>query len=198
MSTIATPRVLTPDDLLRLPDEGQGFELVNGELRELNVSKESSRIAGLIYFLLESHVRASHPAWVFPEGTSYSCFPDEPGKVRRADTSVISLDRMPPASYEDEGHCTIVPDLVAEVISPNDLAKDVEEKRDEWLGAGVKVVWIVSPARRTVHVHRADGSTVLLRETDILTAEGVLPGFQCSVANLFRLPGEPATTSQAS
>jgi Uma2 family endonuclease len=130
-----------------------------------------------------------HPGWVYPEGTSYRCFPDDPKGYRRADASFISIDRMPPATYEDEGHCTTAPDLVVEVISPNDLAEELEEKREEWLAAGVKLVWIVSPTAKTIQVYRADGTSSLLRAADTLTAESVLPGFSCSVSELFRVPG---------
>jgi Uma2 family endonuclease len=188
MSTTATPTAITPDDLLRLPDRGKGYELVNGELKELDVSKESSRVAGEVYFRLKQHCNANLPAWVFPEGTSFRCFADDTARVRRADASLITLDRMPVATYQDEGHCTTVPNLVAEVISPNDLADDVEEKLEEWLDAGVKVVWIVNPATRTIRVHLAEGGYAFLRAADTLTVD-LLPGFACSVADLFRLPG---------
>jgi Uma2 family endonuclease len=191
MSTTAPVPVITPEDLLRMPDEGKGYELVNGELKELNVSKESSRIAGEIYLRIKLHCDAHQPGWVFPEGTSYRCFPDDSTLVRRADVSFIALDRMPVATYQDEGHCTTFPDLVAEVVSPNDNAEDLEEKIDEWLRVGVKVVWVVTPATRTVRVHRADGGYAFLRAADILTAPDVLPGFAIPVAGLFRLPGEP-------
>jgi Uma2 family endonuclease len=188
MSIATVP--ITPEDLLLMPDEAQGYELVDGELREMNVSTESSRVSGIVYFELQSHAVASQPAWVFPEGTSFRCFPDDPMRVRRADTSVISLSRMPVGMYEDEGHCTTVPDLVAEVVSPNDLSHEVEEKRDQWLDAGVKVVWIIHPNTKTIHVHRADGSYSFLKEADTLTADGVLPGFSVPVARLFKKPGE--------
>lgn len=189
MSAIATPPALTPEDLFLMPDEGKGFELVHGELREVNVSRESSRVAGRICTRLDNYCEARDAGYVFPEGTSYRCFPDDPKGTRRADTSFISIERLPPETYEDQGHSTTVPDLVAEVVSPNDLSEEVEEKPDEWLEAGVKIVWVVSPATRTVRVHRADGSTSLLRAADLLTAEEVLPGFSCTVGELFRLPG---------
>ena len=187
--SIAEAPVLTPEELLLMPDEGQGFELVHGELREINVSKESSRASFRIAHFLELYVEAGHPGWVFGEGTSYRCFPDDPKGTRRADASFIALDRMPVETYEDEGHCTTVPDLVAAVVSPNDLAKEVEEKLDEWLAAGVKIVWIVNPETQTVRIHRLDGGYSFLHAKDTLTAEGVLPGFACPVANLFRKPG---------
>ena len=186
--SIATATI-TPDELLQMPDEGRGYELVDGELRELNVSKESSRISGEIHFLLRSFVQVGFPAWVYPEGTSFRCFPDDPGRVRRADASLITLERAPVETYEDEGHCTTVPDLVAEVVSPNDLSDEVEDKLEEWLSAGVKIVWIIHPNQETVRVHTAKGGYAFLQAGDTLTAEGVLPGFSEPVSRLFRRPG---------
>jgi Uma2 family endonuclease len=194
MSTTVT--VITPEDLLQMPDEGKGYELVNGELKEMPVSTESSRIAGKVFFQLMSHCEANPIAWVFPEGTSFRCFPDDDRRVRRPDTSVILLERMPLATYEDEGHCTTRPDLVVEVISPNDLAGAVEDKLAEWLDAGVKVVWVVNPTTRSVRVHGQSGYR-FLRAADTLTAPEVLPGFSCSVADLFRRPGEPIAPAPA-
>lgn len=39
----------------------------------------------------------------------------------------------------------ISPDLVVEVISNNDLIVDVDEKREEYHRAGVRLIWIVYP-----------------------------------------------------
>lgn len=189
MNAIATPPALTPEDLLAMPDEGQGYELVHGELREKNMSKESSRIGTRLAYLLECFVEAGHPGWVFGEGTSYRCFPHDPNGTRRADTSYITIERLPVATYKDEGHSTLAPDLAAEAISPNDLAQEVEEKIEDWLSAGVKIVWVISPEQQTVRVVRRDGGYALLRTEDTLTAEGVIPGFSCPVAELFKKPG---------
>jgi len=56
----------TPDDLLRLPDQGNGFELVDGEVVELNVGTLSSYVAGQAFFRLIQFVQASNSGWVFP------------------------------------------------------------------------------------------------------------------------------------
>jgi Uma2 family endonuclease len=183
------PPAITPDEMLRLPGEGSGYELVNGQLKELNVSKESSRVAGNLFFLIQQFCSGSIPGWVFPQETGFRCFAGDPGRVRKPDVAFILLDRMPPETYQDEGFCTICPDLVAEVISPNDLASELEEKRDEWLDGGVKTVWVVDPSTHTVRIHRTDGSYAFLRETDTLTAPDLLPGFAVPVADLFKLPG---------
>jgi Uma2 family endonuclease len=189
-ATLAAPpaRKLTPDDLLALPDRGKGFELVNGQLKELNVSYLSSFTAGRVFNRVSAHVEARNLGWVSPEGTSYRCFPDDPGKVRRADAAFHALDRMTAALATTEGHCTVVPDLVVEVVSPNDLAYEVAEKQSEWTEAGAKLVWVIHPARQTIHAYRPDGTVTLFNRTDTLTAEPVLPGFRVPVADLFRLP----------
>jgi len=196
MSAIATPPPpaprLTPDDLLRLPDRGKGFELVGGELKELNVSYLSSYVAGQVFFQLQTHVGPNRLGWVSPEGTSFRCFPDDPTRVRRADTAFHRLDRLTPGQAASEGHCTVVPDLVVEVVSPNDLADDVNGKRVEWLEAGAALVWVINPPQRTVHAYRADGTVRVFGPNDTLTAEPVLPGFQVPVADLFRLPAAGA------
>ncbi len=191
MSTTVT--VITPEDLLRMPDEGKGYELVKGEIKELNMSRESSHVAGEVYLRVKLHCNAHQPAWVFPEGTSFRCFPDDATRCRRPDTSFIRLNRMTAAQYREDGHCSIVPDLVVEVISPTDIAEETEEKIEQWLAAGVKVLWEVYPGTRTIRAHRPDNTITLFRTADTLTAPDVLPGFSVPVADLFRLPGDPVT-----
>ncbi len=193
MTALLTPppvRKHTPDDLFLLPDHGKGFELVEGEMKELNVSFQSSFTAGRVCTRLTNHVEARGLGWVSPEGTSYRCFPDEPTLVRRADTSFHAIGRITLEQARRQGHCTVVPDLVVEVVSPNDLAYEVNEKRIEWLEAGAKLVWVIDPVQETIHAYRADGTVHLFGRSDALTAEPVLPQFTVSVAELFQLPVE--------
>ena len=191
MNALLTPTPVekyAPDDPFLLSDNGKGWELVDGELRELNVSFQSSFTAGRVCTKLTNHVEAKNLGWVSPEGTSYRCFPDDPKLVRRADTSFHALGRLTQEQAKREGHCTVVPDLVVEVVSPNDLADDVNEKRIEWLLAGAKLVWVIHPVQESIHAYRADGTVRLFERTDVLTAEPVLPAFSAPVADLFRLP----------
>jgi Uma2 family endonuclease len=181
-------KTVTPDDLLRMPDQGVGYELVDGELKERKVSTLSHLVAGEVYGQLRDHVKPRRLGWLFSEGTSFRCFPDDEDRVRRADCAFTRLDRHTPAQAESEGHCTVVPDLVVEVVSPKDLAYEVDAKREEWLAAGAQLVWVVNPVRQTIHAYRPDGTMTLFRRTDTLTAEPVLPEFRVPVADLFRLP----------
>jgi Uma2 family endonuclease len=190
-ATLTAPpaATVTPEDLLRLPDQGKGFELVDGRLEELNVSYLSSLVAARICTYLSNYVEANGFGWVSSEGTSFQCFPDAPKKVRRADTAFHRLDRLTPEQVRAEGHCTVVPDLVVEVVSPNDLSDAVNEKRGEWLAAGARLVWVVHPNQQTVHAYRADGGVAVYAAADALPGDPVLPGFRVPVADLFRLPG---------
>jgi Uma2 family endonuclease len=186
MSAIASqPRTarFTPDDLLRLPD-GERYELIDGQLVERCMSVLSSRVGGRIYARLAAESERTGDAVAYPSDLGYLCFPMEPGKVRRADASVIRKTKLVglPA---DQGYMTVAADLAVEVISPNDLSYDVREKVENYLNAGFGVVWVVYPNKRIVDIHRANQPTVTLREPDEITADPVLPEFRCRVADFF-------------
>lgn len=66
-----------------------------------------------------------------------------------------------------------------------DLAVETASKREEYRRAGVRLIWIVNPETRMIHVYRADGSTSLLHEDDELSGEDVIPGFTCRVSAVF-------------
>ena len=66
--------------------------------------------------------------------------------MRRADVTFIRRDRYSLQQLTQDGFMTIPPDLAVEVVSPNDYAREVEEKVEEYLRAGVKLIWVVYPA----------------------------------------------------
>lgn len=178
--------VYTPDDLLTMPN-GDDYELVDGQLVERNMSMESSWIAGRVFRLVADAGEDTNLGWTFPEGTSFQCFAEEPDRVRRPDTCFILKDRLPDGPTP-KGHGRVVPDLVVEVVSPNDLYEEVDRKVEEWLSAGVALVWVINPRSRTLTVHRPDADLHKVGESDELTAEPILPGFRCAVADLFPPP----------
>jgi len=57
----------------------------------------------------------------------------------------------------------------------------------EYLAAGVQIVWVVDPRSKVVTVYRPGQDSSELHVGDVLTAEGVIPGFQAPVAELFDL-----------
>jgi Uma2 family endonuclease len=182
----------TPEDLLALPDAVR-YELVDGQLVERPMGFQSSRIGGQLFFLFRAYCDERGLGWVLPADASYQCFPDAPNKVRKPDVSFIRAEKLP-ADEEPEGHCRIAPDLAAEVISPNEIFQEAINKVGEYLDAGVRLVWIIHPPSRTVLIFRPDGSAAILRGAGELSGEDVVPGFRCSLDELFRPPHGTQTT----
>jgi hypothetical protein len=83
-------------------------------------------------------------------------------------------------------YLTIRPDLVVEVISPNDSAYEVDEKLEEYLAISIPLIWIVNPETRTVEINRPDGTATRLHASAEITGEDVLPGFHCRSRRFFQ------------
>jgi Uma2 family endonuclease len=184
---------ITPEDLLAMPDGGH-YELIDGELKERNVSFLSSQIAVKVSTILNIYCDQTGLGSVLDSELGYRCFPGKPKRVRRADVSFIRADRVTKQRLS-EGYCSIPPDLAVEVVSPNDEIGELEEKIEEYLGAGIKLIWIVHPRLRAVHVFRADRSVSWLWESDELSGEDVIPGFRCRVGQFLPTAPQPQEPS---
>lgn len=80
------------------------------------------------------------------------------------------------------------------MYSENDKAYDAEDKVDEYLEAGVRMVWLIRPVKRLIEVYRpGDKKPLLLGIDDELDGGEVLPGFKLKVAEIFRHIIEAAT-----
>ncbi len=77
-----------------------------------------------------------------------------------------------------------IPDLVAEILSPETRANDLGPKRRAYLNAGVREYWVLDPDARTVQVDRPPAAPDVLATDDELTSP-LLPGFAVAVARLF-------------
>jgi Uma2 family endonuclease len=108
----------------------------------------------------------------------------EPDRLVGADAAFIA-NRSLPIRVSKEGYLETIPDLVAEIRSKNDTAQQVADKVADYLRAGVKVVWIADPKKRIVTEHRPGVASKVYQETDTLTVEDIIPGFQFPVRNVF-------------
>ncbi len=176
------PRELTPEELLGMPDAGR-FELIDGELRERKVSFLSCVISGEIAVIVGSYCREHKLGWLPSADQGYRCFPWKPGLVRRPDVSFVRTERVSPERW-DEGFCTIPPDLAVEVVSPNDLVEELDQKVKEYLRRECDSYGSSVPSC-AVQVFRSAGSESWLWEDHELTGEDVIPGFRCRVADFF-------------
>ena len=176
--------LLTADELLRLSTTERRLELVKGELFEMPpAGGRHGSVAMSVGALLHAHVRANQLGEVFAAETGFILRRD-PDTVRAPDASFVAKDRLP-AGDLPIGYLDLAPDLAVEVVSPGDTNREVEEKVLDWLRSGVNLVWVIYPANRSATVYRSMDDVQELSEDDSLDGEQVVPGFTCSVGDLF-------------
>ncbi len=78
-----------------------------------------------------------------------------------------------------------IPEIVVEVVSEGGEKRDYEEKRREYLAAGVKEYWIIDPARRQVLVLQRAGDTFIAGAETVRHVTPLLPAFTLGVPRLF-------------
>lgn len=182
---IAQQRV-TAEELLRLPDDGYRHELIAGELRTMSPSGgQHGQIAARVIELLGPYVRSHKLGRLFGAETGF-ILSRNPDTVRAPDAAFMRRERADEIG-DEEGYVPGAPDLAVEVISPNDLYAEVEEKVADWLEHGTRMVLVINPRRRrqTVAVHHPGEPVRVLREGDMLDGGDVLPGWRLPVRELF-------------
>jgi Uma2 family endonuclease len=110
------------------------------------------------------------------------------GPSRRPDLAFLRVNALPENLLDDPPEIEGYPDLAAEVVSPSNTFAELEEKVLEYFDAGVRLVWIVVPRTRRIHVYDSPVNVRILQEHDELTGDPVLPGFRVKVADVFNTP----------
>ena len=182
MSSIVVPT--TADQLAVIPDDGQRYELVEGELRVMSpAGNEHGRIALKLGWRVAAFVEENQLGATFAAETGFLIRRD-PDTVRAPDFAFITrqrIDEVGPVT----GYWPGAPDLLAEVVSPHDTFSDVEAKALGWLAAGTRVVWVVDPSQQHVTVYRSPSDIAVIEADGILDAKDLLPGWSIVVGDLF-------------
>jgi len=152
-STPAPPRQYTASEVEEM-DDSIAYELDHGELVERNMGSEAGTIGGLIITWLNNFLRGRGPGFTFPSEVTLHIYPGNLSHFRRADVSFVRKDRLP-SGHPPKGRLFLAPDLVVEVLSPNDKAVKVERRWPSiWTRASTRMD--VFPETRSVVV---DGRT---------------------------------------
>jgi Uma2 family endonuclease len=112
--------------------------------------------------------------------------------VRGPDVSFTSWTQRPERTADTDAISEVVPNLVVEVLGEKNSRGEIAAKLKEYFFAGVQLVWVIDPRKRT-----AEAYTALDEKTDIpaggtLDGGDVLPGFALPFAALFAdLPAAP-------
>jgi len=180
--SIATLPVAKP---LIFPEDSL-YEVVDGQVVEKTVSTYAALLAMRLLFSLKRHLDSESLGMVVME----TMFLLDAAKNlrRRPDVAVVSsrswpVEQIPPL----EGDWNVVPLLVVEVLSPNDLYHQVDRKLQEYLRYGVQEVWLISPEARCVEVFRDSTSRSRFDVGDAVETT-LIPGWSMDVAELIPLP----------
>ena len=106
-----------------------------------------------------------------------------PDRVRGADVLFLSRGRSP--ERPSRRFLETAPELIVEVVSPDDRWPELRQKIEEYFAIGVERVWIVEPQERAVSVFRSTTESLRLMGADTLEGEGALAGFHVAIRELF-------------
>lgn len=182
LHSVSASVLLTAKELERISIPGKVTELIRGRLivREPPGTRHGAIGANLAYYLGD-FVRRHESGTIFAQDTGFKIGTD-PDTVRAPDVAFVTRERV--GVIRERGYAELAPDLLAEVLSPDDRAAEVLVKVADWLSAGTRLVWVVDPQRRETRVYRQDGSLSVLTSDDALEGEDVLSGFACSLKDI--------------
>ena len=188
MVVAAPPKLMTVEEFLALPDDGVERWLVRGELRE-NGMAVRNRFHGRVTVRASRFLDEWADTLPLPHGSVYAgeigiCLGRDPDLLFGVDIVYVSADVV---ARQTEKVTIIegVPILAVEILSPNDTIEDIHDKINDYLKAGVKVIWIIDPYLRTVEIFRPGEGPILVNDRQELTGDPELPGFRIAVAKLF-------------
>ena len=108
----------------------------------------------------------------------------DPDRVVWADAAFFANWSLP-LRMSAENFLETIPDLVVEILSKNDNLAYMRAKVEDYLSAGVRVVWLADPIDHTVTVFRHDREPEILSEAYYLTERAILPGLRMPVQEVF-------------
>ena len=174
-------------DLAKLPDDIYTYEIVEGELIRMPGSGfDASKLAMVLGHYLLSFVLPRNLGDVTgPDGTYDLTRPGDPADTALVpDVAFVAAGRV---LGRMTGYPQIVPDLVAEVVSPSQYRPEMARKASLYIERGVRLVWIIWPSRQEVDVWRPASPAApvaTLGIADSLDGLDVLPGFLLPIRDL--------------
>ncbi len=182
--TLTQTELITGEQLARMGNLGR-CELVEGRIVPMApTGDEHGGVEVNIGAALKGFVRI-HKLGKVRGGEVGIYVSRNPDSVQGADVLFISNERY--AQRKSQSYLDVAPDLVVEILSPNDSWSEVTQKLREYLDIGVRLVWIADPQTRRVYAYRSMTEVREFTEADELPGDDVLPGFSVKVAELFEI-----------
>jgi Uma2 family endonuclease len=177
------PGTATEQDVITLEArDSRLFELVDGVLVEKAMGFYESYLAmRLAQFLLAFVEQHDLGIVVGAAGMLRLA----PGLVRIPDVSFVSWSQLPQRRIPRQPIPDLAPDLVVEVLSEGNTAREMDQKLLDYFSAGVRLAWYVLPDLQQVHVYTAPDRREVVTADHTLHGGEVLPGFTLPVRRLF-------------
>lgn len=177
--------LLTIEEFARRPDSGFAEELVRGRIVRVNSPKPYHGYVCLkVGRILGNFVEANDLGYALGNDAGVITGRN-PDTLRGADIAFYPYTKVPRGSLARDRYLDVPPDLVVEVLSPDDRWPKVLEKVAEYLNVGVAVVAVLDTGRRELHTFTAEGPNRVLGEADEWTEPTILPGFGAVVGRFF-------------
>lgn len=193
MATITT-RPVTVEEFAafveRPENAGRNFELDEGEIIELPPPKPPHGFVCMnIGAMLWNYCRQRGRGYVFSNDTGVILGRD-PDTIRGPDVMLYDDETTADEIVSDDSYLETPPVLAVEILSPSNRYSQIVKKVNQYLAAGVQLVWVIDPPVREVTAYRSDSEPEFLVADGELTGGDALPGLSFKVAELFRKPGE--------
>ena len=174
----------TYDDLLAIPEDGNRYELILGEIAmSPSPNKKHKRALSRLNNRTSAFVEQHQLGEVFfaPFDVKFS-----PYSVVEPDLFYISREKR---FTLGDNFVDGAPDMVVEVLSPSNRMQDLVKKAALYAQYGVAEYWVVDPESQTVAVHQwKDGQYVALKPKKGIARSIVLKGFEVSIQEIFAEP----------
>ena len=193
MSVAVLPHSMTTEEFLALPDDGVERWLIRGQLREKMTTENGMTVRNRFHSIVMARVSQLLNNWLDQQPEPHGSVLCGEAGVRLAGSpdSVVGIDVVyisGQTSTQQSVETTLidgVPVLAVEILSPNDTIDQINEKIDAYLNAGVGLVWVIDPHRRTIEIIQSGKEPELVNVRQELTAEPHLPGFRVPAIKLF-------------
>jgi Uma2 family endonuclease len=183
------PGTATKRDLVRFHSrEDKLYELVDHTLVEKPMGSPESYLALRLGFLLQNYLAEHDSGFLYGADSLIEMLPDV---VRGPDVCFVSWAKRPERTVPTEPISDLIPDLAVEVLSPSNTRGEILRKLKEYFLAGVQLVWVIDPLKRTADVHTAPDVKTSLDESGTLDGADVLPGFRLPLVKLFERLEKP-------
>jgi Uma2 family endonuclease len=182
---LSNSKVWTDEEFIALSRDGHRYEIVNGELIDMgNSGAKHGNTCSDLMIVLGSHVRLNKLGVMFDSSTAFKM---KNGNKRSPDISFFAKERLQGLTELPDGFLEGAPDLAIEVLSPTNIIEEIETKIVEYFENDARLVWVINPRSHYILTYRsAQEPDRLLKSSDSLDGEDVVPGFTFPVADLFQ------------